>query len=390
MKTTEMNPIEIQKTRGNHRKFGGWFMVMVSMFAILTFSGCQKEEDAVSKPGTSANNVEKAYAAYGQVNLVSDLSGYGPKFMDKHLANAWGIAAENGTADVWIASNHGGVVTSYDIDGGMDMNPILVPGNGPRTSGAPTGVVLNTTRDFKGAKLIFAGEDGIISSWKAGATAVVQANMAPRRAVYKGLTLANDGGANYLYAANFKGNSIDVFDANFKLVLDKPFVDRTMNPGFAPFNIQNINGYLYVTYAMQKAPENMDDMSGPGYGFVNVFKPNGMLVRRFASKGTLNSPWGIAMSPAGFSSDESDILIGNFGDGRINIFDVNGKFKGQLIGADRNPVTIKGLWALTFVKNLGYETSLTSTTTASTNKQLYFTAGIEAEEHGLFGYLQRK
>src|SRR5262249_23201372 len=140
-------------------------------------------------------------------------------------------------------------------------------------------------------------------------------------AVYKGIAMASNAGANFLYLTNFKGNSVDVFDATFTFV--KSFTDATLPAGFAPFGIQNVKGNLFVTFAKQKGPDNHDDEAGPGNGFVDVFSPDGTMIKRFASNGSLNSPWGIAVAPSGFGGFGGDILIGNFGDGLIGAYDPN-------------------------------------------------------------------
>jgi uncharacterized protein (TIGR03118 family) len=155
------------------------------------------------------------------------------------------------------------------------------------------------------------------------------------------------------------------------------FKDPNLPMGYAPFNIRNIGGMLFVTYALQKAG-NEDDSAGVGHGFVDVFKPNGEMAMRFASRGKLNSPWGIARAKRGFINyDDDNILIGNFGDGRINVFDHDGKFLGQLMN-NGSPVVIDGLWAI--------ENNIAGIS----SKQLYFTAGPNDEEDGLFGYLLKK
>jgi len=195
-------------------------------------------------------------------------------------------------------------------------------------------------------------------------------------AVYKGLAMATDGNADFLYAANFKGKKIDVLNGEFQYITTKPFTDPNMPDGFGPFNIQNIGGMLYVTYAKLKGPDNEDDDAAPGNGYVDIFKPDGTLVKRFASQGPLNSPWGITHAPAGFAGDTETILVGNFGDGRINVFDLSGNYKGQL-ASNGKALGIEGLWALDFLK-----------ANATAADPLYFTAGPGGEKHGIFGSLK--
>jgi uncharacterized protein (TIGR03118 family) len=200
-------------------------------------------------------------------------------------------------------------------------------------------------------------------------------------AIYKGLAIAASPAGVHIYAANFHSGTIEVFDTNFNLVtLAGIFSDPTIPAGFAPFNIQNINGQLFVTYARQDAARE-DDVPGPGAGYVNVFDTNGILVRRFASAGTLNAPWGVVRAPAGFGGFSNNLLIGNFGDGKINAFDpVSGAFRGQLENGKGRAIQIDGLWALVF-GNGG---------TGGDTDKLYFTAGIEDEKHGLFGQIRAR
>jgi hypothetical protein len=217
---------------------------------------------------------------------------------------------------------------------------------------------------------------------------VIKADNSASGAVYKGLAVGNNGTANFLYATNFHANAVNVFDHNYAPVTLSVgnFSDPTIPMGYAPFNIQNIStgptvaGVLYVTYALQDAAGH-DDVPGPGHGFINKFDLNGNLLGRFASQGTLNSPWGMALAPAGFGEFGGDLLVGNFGDGRINAFDPKtGAFLGQLTDRSGNPITIKGLWGLRF-GNGG---------SGGDPNTLYFAAGIPGpagmvEDHGLFG-----
>ncbi len=194
-------------------------------------------------------------------------------------------------------------------------------------------------------------------------------------AIYKGLAIASIGSRNLLYAANFNAGTIDVFDGHFgPATVSGSFFDPGIPAGFAPFDIQTLQSLLFVTYAKQDEHKK-DDVAGPGNGFVDVFTTEGDLVRRFASHSSLNSPWGLAIAPADFSEFSNDLLVGNFGDGRINAFDLQtGKFRGQL--RQRNtPITIDGLWALGFGNDAN----------AGSSRTLFFTAGPDDEEHGLFG-----
>ncbi len=265
---------------------------------------------------------------------------------------------------------------------------------------APTGNVFNSTVDFVISKngksfasqFIFATEDGTISGWNPSVdsthailevdrSAVSQGGFTG--AVYKGLALATSNSKNFIYATNFRFGQVEQFDADFKpgitftdpaLASDCPIAGPPAQC-FAPFGIQSINDQLYVTFALQDAAHH-DDVGGLGNGFVDVFDPNGTLIRRFASNGTLNSPWGLALAPANFGQFSNDVLVGNFGDGRINAFDpVTGAFLDQLRDGNGNVIAINGLWGLAF-GNGGV---------AGPTNTLFFAAGFNDEADGLFG-----
>ena len=321
---------------------------------------------------------------YRQHNLISDIPGVA-EHTDPNLVNPWGIAYGPATP-FWIADNHAGVISVYDGNGFETHTPMTIPlAAGGKPPASPTGIVFNSTTDFivgpnEPAHYIFATEDGTISGWNTGAAAVLKADLSASGAVYKGLALGSSGGKNYLYAADFGLGRVDVFDAGFNPVaLAGSFADPTVPVGFAPFNIQNVGGRLYVTYALQDADAH-DDVSGRGNGYVNVFDPNGVLLKRFASRGPLNSPWGVVPAPSGFGGYGGALLIGNFGDGRINAFNpATGGFLGDVHDACGTPISIDGLWGLIFGNG----------SRAGDTRTLYFTAGIayngNVEDHGLFG-----
>ena len=322
---------------------------------------------------------------YVQTNVVSDLAGAGAT--DPTLQNAWGLAINPAQGIIWIASNHGGVADIYDETGKTLLAPVPIPSPGAPTGGSPTGVVFNGTADFMvpnetaPTKFIFVNEDGVISAWPLGATSAMKvADRSTADAVYKGCAIAADGGANFLYAANFKGGTIDVFDKSFNLVTGRDFSDPAIPTGFGPFYIANIGGNLYVTYAKLQGPDNEDDQAGAGNGYVDVFTPDGKLAQHFASKGALNSPWGIVQVPDGFGIERHSILIGNFGDGWINIYDSTGVYKGPL-QSNGQPIVVSGLWALDIPFNEYPQ--------ADPGK-LYFTAGFDGEQHGVFGYFKKQ
>jgi uncharacterized protein (TIGR03118 family) len=308
-----------------------------------------------------------------QTNLVSDQAGAATT--DPNLVNAWGIAF-NPAGSVWVADNGTGRATVYDGNGARLPVVVTIPAPGGGTS-EPTGQVFNNTASFNGDKFIFATENGTIAGWQAGANAATRADASATGAIYKGLALGATPAGNVLYATNFHAGTVDIFDANYhRITMANAFVDPNLPAGFAPFGIQNINGRIYVTYAKQDANKE-DDVKGPGNGFVDVFDMNGVLLAHLASRGTLNSPWGMTLAPSGFGRIGGMLLVGNFGDGTINVFNpMNGQFLGQLTDAAGHPLIIDGLWGLAV-----------GTAGANIQNQLFFTAGPADESHGLFGRL---
>jgi uncharacterized protein (TIGR03118 family) len=357
------------------------------------------------------NGFDRHRNSYVVTPLVSDQTGKA-KVMDANLKNAWGVTFSPAASPFWIADNATGLATLYDGDGTKRSVVVTIPcpttagqGSSCPTTAAPTGTVWNpTTAGFLvpgttppvPSHFIFATEDGTISAWASGSAATIAVNNATvpnatNGAVYKGLAVGVNvngvivnGGTSptfvFLYATNFRAGTIDVFDAGFNQVtpgtpgkIDGSFTDPNIPAGFAPFGIQNINGDLFVTYAKQNAVKH-DDVAGPGNGFVDVFDTNGFLLRRFASGRPLNSPWGVARASFAFGQFSGLILVGNFGNGEINVFDSRGRFIDELDDAKGKPLKIDGLWTLT----LGGGAKSSSDT-------LYFTAGPNDEKDGLFG-----
>jgi uncharacterized protein (TIGR03118 family) len=331
---------------------------------------------------------------YQQVNLLTDTTVFAAKVTDTNLSNPWGIAV-GPDQTYYVANNRSGVVTQYDIDGNAKGDPILIPGAigsaepvpaapGASGTGSPTGIVFNTTTEFRMPKgagravILTAGEDGTISAWNSGPSAQIAVDNSKTGAVYKGLALAVDSGKAFLYAANFRGRRIDVFDGAFKPDFTRAFADPDLPADFAPFNIALVGRELYVTYARQRGPDNVDDSSGVGAGFVDVFGTNGVFKRRFATSEHLNSPWAVVSIPGFFGPFEDGIFIGNFGDGTISVFDVQGRFLGETQDDTGHPIIIEGLWGL-------YISGKAASYKGPT--RLYFTAGPGDESHGLFGYL---
>ena len=319
--------------------------------------------------------------SFTQTNLVSDIPGMA-KTTDPNLVNPWGVSFSSGSP-FWVSDNKTGLATLYN--GAGDIIPLVVtvpPPMGGVPPSAPTGQVFNgNPGDFGGSHFIFATEDGTISAWTGGTSAALHVDNSPAGTVYKGLAMGSVGGSSYLYATDFHNGTINVFDSGFSphSFGAGSFTDPNLPAGYAPFNIENINGKLYVTYAKQDAAKH-DDVSGPGNGFVDVFSTDGALQARLVTHGALNSPWGMALAPGSFGSFGGDLLIGNFGNGMINAFDpTTGIWMGQLDGADGKPLIDLGLWDLTF-GNGG---------SGGSKSDLFFTAGIPGdgmvEDHGLFG-----
>jgi uncharacterized protein (TIGR03118 family) len=335
-----------------------------------------------------------------QLNLVSDLPGVAA-FHDKNLGNPWGIAYSP-TGVFWIADNATGVSTLYNGQGRplTVQSPFIVPppnGSPAGTLSSPDGIVFNGTNAFNvsgggnsgPAFFIFATEDGTISGWNPSvggqnATLVIDNSQGGTGAVYKGLAMAKDLHQNLLYATNFRAGTVEVYNGQFQPVVVKgAFTDPNLPTGYAPFGIQNINGNLYVTYALQNAAKH-DDVPGVGNGFIDEYSPDGTLIRRVASGGTLNAPWGMAVAPSSWGPLAGDLLVGNFGDGHIQAYDLSqsnpdgtARSDGLLNNASGTPITIDGLWGLKFGN--GHQAGPTDT--------LFFTAGINHEKHGLFGSL---
>jgi len=349
---------------------------------------------ATAVPGASA----MAFGAeneFHQTNLISDRSDQGAQVVDPNLQNAWGLAL-GPTTPLWVADNNAGVATLYSINvGGTTAAkvPLTVTLPGGRAStgdgSSPTGQVFNPTSGFvvtskagSGPGLfIFSAEAGQISAWNpkadpitAGAS-TAQVEFSSPTAVYKGLAIASTRHGTFLYASNFHDGTVDVFNSQFQLVhLRGDFRDRRLPAGYAPFGIEEIHGFIYVTYALQNATKH-DDVAGLGHGFIDIYTNNGFLVKRLASRGDLNSPWGLAMAPDGFGPFGDRLLVGNFGDGLIHAYGLfSGRPRGALLDEQRQPVQIDDLWALKF-----------GTATTGGTGTLLFSAGINDEKDGLVG-----
>ena len=284
-----------------------------------------------------------------QTALVSDIPGLAPH-TDPALVNPWGFTVSS-RGEFLISDNNGGNAALFAPDGSALGAPIVMPppgGSQPGSTGTPTGQVLNHTSDFviseggrsAPAAALFSTEDGTIIGFNSAvdpSNGILGADQSPAAAVYKGLAMGSAGTANYLYATNFRSGAVDVFDTHFALHTFSAgqFTDPHAPAGFAPFGVKNINGVLFVTYAKQDTFKH-DDVEGPGNGFIDEFDTSGNFLKRFASGtsvgGTLtelNSPWGMAVAPHGFGKFGGDLLVGNFGDSRVNVFNLKtGRFLG--------------------------------------------------------------
>jgi uncharacterized protein (TIGR03118 family) len=328
---------------------------------------------------------------YKQANLVSNIMGMAPVH-DPNLKNPWGLTRSSGSP-WWVGNNNSGTSTLYDGKG--NIIPLVVTVPAPKaaptgTQSAPTGVVFNgSPTDFllapgKQAIFIFATEDGTISGWNPGIdfhNAVLKVDNSDGGgadgAVYKGATSGEINGKRFLYVTNFRSAKVEVYDTNFKRVHlgEEAFEDEGLPRGFAPFNVQNIGGTLFVTYAKQNAARH-DDIAGDGNGFVRIFTPSGKLIGHLEHGDWLNSPWGVVWTTRDFGEFSNAILVGNFGSGRVAAF--NGftyKFMGFLKNPNDSILTIDGLWSITFGNDA----------TAGPANTLFFTAGINGELDGLFG-----
>jgi uncharacterized protein (TIGR03118 family) len=319
-----------------------------------------------------------------QTNLVADIPGLAPT-TDADLVNPWGIAFR-GAGPFWVNDNGTGLATLYNGNTGAKQGLVVtipLPPGSTADHSAPTGIAAYNGTGFVlptgGASMfLFATEDGTISAWNGaqGTLAVLKVDNSGFNAVYKGLAIASSGGSDFLYVTNFRSGRVERYDSNFNFA--GSFSDPSVPAGYAPFGIANIGGNLYVTYAVQDLAQH-DDVAGVGNGLVYEYDPTGNLIRVFATHGTLNSPWGLAVAPASFGTFGGDLLVGNFGDGKINAYNLTTTaFVGQLpIDTTGTPLAINGLWALAF-GNSG---------SAGSASNLFFSAGFNHENDGLFGFL---
>ena len=342
-------------------------------------------------------------------NLVSDLPNIADH-QDPNLLNPWGVGF--GATPFWVGNNGTGTATLYAGTGNASPLVVTIPQAGNAgTSGPVTGVVFNTfafnakafdVQTGKPALFIFCSADGVISGWNqsvSGTKATILFDNSKSGAVYTGCALGGTAANPYLFAANFNAGTVDVYDAKLNLnpapygqstlpqpfSASSPFSNPPIPAGYAPYNIQNINGTVFVTYAKQDAQKH-DSVAGPGNGYVATFNLNGTLIANLVSEGPLNSPWGVAIAPSNFGLFAGALLVGNFSDGKINAFNATtGAMLGTLDDTTGNPIGIPGLWSLNFGGGAQSEDPGT----------LYITAGIGGgpnndplESHGLLASIQ--
>jgi uncharacterized protein (TIGR03118 family) len=326
-------------------------------------------------PSAARNpNAENLYSIR---KLQSDVPGVAEN-TDPDLVNAWGIS-HSSTSPWWVSNEGTDTSTLYNGNTGAKV-PLTVA-----VDGGPTGQVFNGSADFQvdagtgllPSRFIFATENGSIYGWNTVGTVAIQAVATPD-AIYLGLAIGSVGSANYLYAANFHAGTVDVFNGTWGPGnLPGTFTDPSLPEGYAPFGIQNIGGVIYVAYAKQDE-DGEEEVPCAGCGYVSAFDTAGNFIERVASARDLNAPWGLAMAPANFGKFSGDLLVGNFGDGRIHAFrrgEDGWEEHGVMKGTNHRPIKIDGLWGIGFGNGAA----------AGPTNTLFFAAGPDDETHGLFG-----
>ena len=313
-------------------------------------------------------------------NLVTDDQAANPaQITDPGLVNAWGISYSP-TSPFWVSSNGGGTSVVYRVNPATQVTAkapltVAIPG-----AGNITGQVFNGggATQFNGDNFLFVSEDGSFSGWR-GSLGTTAETLALGSGILKGAAIATVGGNNYVYAADFGHAAIDVFKGNpTSADLTGSFTDPTLPSGYVPFNVQALEGSLFVTYARRDGAST-DETAGAGFGFVDQYDLQGDFMARVATGGPLNAPWGLAIAPSSFGALAGALLVGNFGDGHISAYDLaTDAFLGQLTGANGQALAIDGLWALSVGNDNG----------AGSSDALYFTAGPADESHGVFGVMQ--
>jgi uncharacterized protein (TIGR03118 family) len=324
----------------------------------------------------------EAHATLTVVNLVTDDQlAHAAKIADPQLVNAWGISY-GPTTPFWVSDNGAGVTALYRVDPTTNVPTkvgltVSIPGDG-----TITGQTFNagfSGGSFNTDPFLFVSEDGTISGWRGAlGTSAETLQLGSDLDVYKGTTEANVGGHDYLYSANFRAGAIDVLKGDVAAPnLPGAFTDPGLPAGFSPFNVQNLGGKIFVTFALQDGAKH-DEVPGLGNGFVDEFDTSGIFIARVASGGLLDAPWGLAIAPSSFGGLSGDLLVGNFGNGTIDAFDLTTDAPvGLLTDASNKSVVIDGLWALTVGNG----------TNAGSSDAIYFSAGPDGESHGLFGVI---
>ena len=362
--------------------------ISLAFITLAVFAACSSHEtsnpnnaDASVPPSADAPVPPTSDAAAHddlavvRTDLAGDLPGAAHQI--RFLQNAWGLAIDpeaRGGMSIWIAANGTDTAQIIGPDGNLRASPVMV-------AGSPSGEVYTDSRDLAGDELVFASESGQILGWQRalGETAAVRVDDSASGAIYKGLAIVNEDPMR-LAATDFHNGSIDVYGPGYaEIDADaSAWMDPTLPAGFAPFGIASFGGDVYVSYAKQDADRH-DDVKGAGNGFVDVFSFDGKFKTRLISGGHLNSPWGMAIAPPSFHLIAGKLLIGNFGDGAINVYDrETGDWMGQLHGANGVPVAIDGLWAIV----VGPKTD-----TLDASDRIFFTAGPNDEMDGLFGMI---
>lgn len=334
----------------------------------------------LSLVATTLLSLPAAAQLFTITRLDSDIDNVGSQPTDPDLVNPWGIVASS-TSPWWVSDNGTGKLTLYDGNGVKQGLVVNVPQWDNSPGGNPSGQIFNGTQDFKlsnnrPATFIVSTEDGTIQGWNGGSTTLIAVNGWPN-AVYKGLALGSANGANYIYAANFRAGTVDVFDATFQphSFGQNAFVDNTLPKGYAPFNVANINGKMIVSYALQDDQKH-DDVAGIGHGYIDVYDSQGTLIQRLPHVYALNSPWAIVVAPNTWAQLSGKLLVGQFGSGAIAAYDIaNNLFLGVLSDDQGLPIRINGLWGLSFGNGAG----------SGPTDSLYYAAGYFDEAHGLFG-----
>jgi len=348
-------------------------------------SGAAGSGGAEAAAGTGGSDGATAGADAGtqvtMTGLVSDQTGMAAN-TDPKLINPWGLAINpnaSGGPAFWVANEGSGTATVYDMTGSALAVTVLIPVPGDAGAvGAPTGQVFNeSTLAFMGDRFIFATVQGAILGWQSGATATIRADNSASEASYTGLAMIETSGAKGLVAADFHNNKIDAFSASYsKAAVPGTFEDPTMPSDYAPFNVAYLDHKVYVSYAKQDDDKEEEEI-GAGLGYVSIFEFDGTFVQRLVTKGLLNAPWAMASAPSSFGAIAGTLLVGNFGDGKINAFDkITGAPRGELMDTSGKPLVIEGLWALVPGPDLG---------AMDLSQTLYFTAGPDDEKHGVFG-----